>query len=83
MLKLKKGARLSSFLFLLTMLSLVGVSYVVFKDFFLTSVEQFEKAQLADNKKEFKKAEKYYLLSERVKESSISTLSAYYLGCFI
>ena len=60
MLKLKKGARLSSFLFLLTILSLVGVSYAVFKDFFLTSVEQFEKAQLADNKKEFKKAEKYY-----------------------
>ena len=80
MLKLKKGARLSSFLFLLTILSLVGVSYAVFKDFFLTSVEQFEKAQLADNKKEFKKAEKYYLLSERAKESSISTLSAYYLG---
>ena len=51
------------------MLSLVGVSYAVFKDFFLTSVEQFEKAQLADNKKEFKKAEKYYVLSERAKES--------------
>ena len=80
MLKLKKGARLSSFLFLLTMLSLVGVSYAVFKDFFLTPVEQFEKAQIADNKKEFKKAEKYYLLSERAKDASISTLSAYYLG---
>ncbi len=80
MLKLKKGARLSSFLFFLTILSFGGVSYVVFKDFFLSPIELFEKAQLADYNKEFKKAEKYYLLSARADDASISTLSAYYLG---
>lgn len=80
MLKLKKGARLSSFLFFLMLLSFGGVSYVVFKDFFLAPAELFEKAQLADYNKEFKKAEKYYLLAVRSDDVSISTLSAYYLG---
>ena len=80
MLKLKQGTRLSSFLLLLTLISLMGVSYAVFKDFFLTSSELFEKAQQADYNKEFKKAEKYYLLTECAKDSSLSVLSSYYLG---
>ncbi len=80
MLKIKKGARFSSFLFTLTILSVGGVIYGVTKDFFLSPIEQFQIAQQADFNKEFKKAERFYLLSERSKDISVSRLSSYYLG---
>lgn len=80
MLKIKKGARFSSFLFLLTILSLFLVLYVAFKDFFLSPKEQFVLAQRADFNKEYKKAEKYYLLTEKAENSQLSVLSSYYLG---
>lgn len=80
MLKIKKGARFSSFLFTLTILSLGGVIYGVTKDFFLSPMEQFQIAQQADFNGEFKRAERFYLLSERSKDISVSRLSSYYLG---
>ncbi len=81
MLYLKKGIRVTNSLFLLMVLSIMGVFYFSFKDLFLKEEQQFELAQQADFNKEYKKAEKYYLLAGRAKNNkNIQMLSYYYLG---
>ena len=79
-LKLKKRNRLNRFIFLLLVLSLIGVFYASFKDFFIESSAQFELALKADADKMYQKAEKYYLLASKSETGDLKKLSFYYLG---
>lgn len=80
MIYIKKGARLKSFLFLVGALFVFMLFLVCFKDVFLSPQERFEIAQQADFKREYKKAEKYYLLATYKENETIQKLAWYYLG---
>lgn len=77
---MKKNNQMNRFIILLLILSLFGVFYISFKDFMLPKAQQFELALKADYQKEYKKAEKYYLLSSKSEEGDLKKLSFYYLG---
>ncbi len=79
-LKLKKRNQLNRFIFLLLVLSFIGVFYASFKDFFIEPSAQFELALKADADKMYQKAEKYYLLASKSETGELKRLSFYYLG---
>lgn len=80
MFQIKKGARLQGSLFLLITLSVFCVFYFSFKELFLEKEVVFELAQKADFSKEYKKAERYYLLATKAENKNLKRLSCYYLG---
>ena len=80
MIYLKKGVRLKSLIYLIGCIFALLMFSLCFKDFFLSEREQFEIAQQADALKEYKKAEKYYLLASYKENEVIQKLSWYYLG---
>lgn len=77
---IKKGRRLSHFLFLLIAISLFGIIYLALKDFMLTPAQQFEVAQSAEKEGSYKRAERYYLMVINGQDKNASKLASYYLG---
>lgn len=77
---MKKNDRMNRFLFLFLGVFFTLVFYLSFRDFFIPSEQQFEKAVAAENEKSYKKAERYYLLASKSEKGALKQISFYYLG---
>ncbi|MBO7243799.1 MAG: sel1 repeat family protein [Alphaproteobacteria bacterium] len=77
---MKKNNQLNRFIFLLLILSVIGVFYASFKDFFIAHDKQFEIALKSDGSGKYQKAERYYLLASKSEVGELKRISFYYLG---
>ncbi len=78
--KVKKNGRRSKLLFILILLAFMGIGGIILRDFNMTPAEQFETAQKAESEKQYRKAEKYYILAGASDDENVATLASYYLG---
>lgn len=76
----KKISGLSTLVFILIVLSLIGIGAVTLKDFFMTPSEQLQTAIAALEDGRIRKAERYFLMANESDDKDAAVTSAYYLG---
>lgn len=78
--KKKKISGLSSLVFILIILSIIGIGAVTLKDFFMTPSEQLQTAIGALEDGRIRKAERYFLMANESDDKDVAVTSASYLG---
>lgn len=78
--KKKKISGLSALVFILIILSIIGIGAVTLKDFFMTPSEQLQTAIGALEDGRIRKAERYFLMANESDDKDIAVTSASYLG---
>lgn len=78
--KKKKMSKVSTFIFVLVLLSVIGVGWMAAKDLFLEPAEQLQSGLTALNKEQYKKAERYLLMAEKGPDKMVSLQADYLLG---
>lgn len=77
---LKKMPKASTIVFILVILSLIGVGCFALKDMFMTPAEKMDAAEEAFYAGNYKKAERYLLMANESEDILYSPMAAYYLG---
>lgn len=78
--KKKKISGLMTLVFILIILSVIGIGAVTLKDFFMTPSEQLQAAIGALEDGRIRKAERYFLMANESEDKDAVITSAYYLG---
>ena len=78
--KKKKISGLSTLVFILIILSIIGIGAVTLKDFFMTPSEQLQTAIGALEDGRIRKAERYFLMANESDDKDVAVTSASYLG---